>query len=134
MSQNYESPSEGTGARLVPYSQHWHRAKIIIRVVIFCLCAGCYGLSYLSAKYAIAMGPLIIADAAWIIAEFIALAIRHSKKRGIHPIPHLILDTLFPLAYLYTGIEYGQDLAKSTRNPRNAAAEAFVMVFFVALV
>lgn len=134
MSQNYESPSEMTSARLVPYSQQWHRAKIVIRVVVFCLCAACYGLSFLTAIYAIAMGPLIIADAAWVIAEFIALAIRHSKKRGIHPIAHLILDTLFPLVYLYVGIEYSQDLANSTRHPRNAAAEAFVMVFLVALV
>lgn len=133
MSQNYESPNEMSAARLVPYSQRWHHAKIIIRILIFCLCALSLGLSFLSTIYAIGMGPIVIADAAWTVAEFIALAIRRTKKRGIHPIAHLILDTLFPLAYLYVTISYGDGITTSHRRPRNFVAEVFVIIFVVAL-
>lgn len=133
MSQHYESPNEMTASRLVPYSQRWHHAKIIIRILVFCLCALSLGLSFLSPTYSIGMGPIIIADAAWTIAEFIALAIRHAKKRGIHPVVHLILDTLFPLAYLYVAISYGSAIAYTRRRPRNYVAEVFVIIFVVAL-
>lgn len=79
------------------------------------------------------MGPLIIADAAWIFAEFITLAIRWSKKRGIHPIPHLIVDTLFPIAYLWVTADYGADISSNRLGHRNKSAEVFVMVFLAAL-
>lgn len=133
MSQNYESSNETTAARLVPYSQRWHRAKIIIRILIICLCALSYGLCFLSMIYAIGLGPIVIADVTWTVAEFIALAIRRAKKRGIHPIAHLILDTLFPLAYLYAAIMYGDEMANSHKRPRNFVAEVFVIIFVVAL-
>lgn len=133
MSQHYESPNEMTAARLVPFSQRWHHAKIIIRIVVFCLCALSLGLAFLSPTLSIGMGPIIIADAAWTIAEFIALAIRHAKKRGIHPVVHLILDTLFPLAYLYVAISYGSSMAYERRRPRNYVAEVFVIIFVVVL-
>lgn len=134
MSKNYESPYGMTTARLVPYSQRWHHAKIILRVLIICFCALSIGLSFLSlGVYAVGMGPVIIADVAWTIAEFIALGIRWAKKRGIHPIAHLILDTLFPLAYLYVTIIYGDSMAHSRRRPRNYVAELFVIIFVVVL-
>lgn len=134
MSQNYESPKEMTTARLVPYSQRWHHAKIIIRVLIICLCGLSIGLSFLSVGvYAVGMGPVIIADVAWTIAEFIALGIRWSKKRGIHPVVHLILDTLFPIAYLYVAIMYGDSITTSHRRPRNFVAEVFVIILVVVL-
>ncbi|KAK7705339.1 hypothetical protein SLS64_005068 [Diaporthe eres] len=79
------------------------------------------------------MGPIVIADVAWTVAEFIALAIRRAKKRGIHPVAHLVLDTLFPPAYLYVASMYGQEMTWSLKRPRNFVAEAFVIIFVVAL-
>ncbi|KAG6356092.1 hypothetical protein INS49_015477 [Diaporthe citri] len=133
MSQNYESPNETAAARLVPYSQRWHHAKIIIRILIICLCALSYGLCFLSIIYAIGLGPIVIADVAWTVTEFIALAIRRAKKRGIHPIAHLVLDTLFPPAYLFAAVMYGDEMANSRKRPRNFVVEAFIIIFVVAL-
>lgn len=130
---SHESPNEISAARLVPYSQGWHHAKITIRILIICLCALSFGLSFLSAIYSIGMGPIVIADVAWTVAEFIALAIRRAKKRGIHPVAHLVLDTLFPPAYLYVASMYGKEMTWSLKRPRNFVAEAFVIIFVVAL-
>lgn len=133
MSQTFESPNEMTAARLVPYSQRWHHAKIVLRVLIICLCALSLGLSFLSSPYSIGMGPVMIADVAWIVTEFITLAVRRAKKRGIHPIAHLILDTLFTLAYFYVAITYGHSMAHSRVRPRNWMAEVWVIIFVVVL-
>lgn len=122
-----------TSARLVPYSQRWHHAKIVIRVLIICLCVLSFGLAFLSSVYSIGMFPIVLADVAWIVVEFITLAIRRAKKRGIHPVAHLVLDTLFPLAYLYIAISYGNEMANSRLRPRNYVAEVFVIIFVVAL-
>ncbi|KKY39583.1 hypothetical protein UCDDA912_g00472 [Diaporthe ampelina] len=74
-------------------------------------------------------------DVAWTVVEFIALAFRRAKKRGIHmhPIAHLMLNTLFPMAYLYIAIMYADEMAKSRLRPRNYVAEIFVIIFVVAL-
>ena len=131
MPQTNELPNKMTGARSVPFSQRWYNAKIIIRVLIFCLCALSLGLSFLSSISL--LGPVIIADVAWIFAEIITLAIRRAKKRGIHPIAHLILDILFTIAYFYMVIVYGILMAHSIRTRRNRVAEVFVEIFLVAL-
>lgn len=123
-----------TTARLVPYSQRWHRAKIIIRCLIICFCALAIGLSFLSNVYAIGAGPVIIADVAWTFAEFIALCIRWSKKRGIHPIAHLIIDTCFPIAYAWVLVSYGRNMGLDRSSHRNKAAEAFVILSLLVLV
>lgn len=135
MSQSYESPNKMTFARLVPSSKRWHHVEIIIRVLVICLCALSFGLCFLSSIYAIGMGPIVIADVAWTVVEFIALAFRRAKKRGIHmhPIAHLILNTLFPMAYLYIAIMYADEMAKSRLRPRNYVAEILVIIFVVAL-
>lgn len=79
------------------------------------------------------MGPVMIADVAWIVTEFITLAVRRAKKRGIHPIAHLILDTLFTLAYFYVAVTYGHSMAHSSVRPRNWMAEVWVIIFVVVL-
>lgn len=130
---SHESPNEISAARLVPYSQGWHHAKITIRILIICLCALSLGLSFLSTIYSIGLGPIVIADVAWTVTEFIAPAIRRAKKRGIHPVAHLVLDTLFPPAYMYAAAIYGKDMGLSLKRPRNYVAEVFVIIFVVAL-
>ncbi|KAL1847244.1 hypothetical protein Daus18300_014008 [Diaporthe australafricana] len=124
-----------TAPRLVPYSQRWHLAKIIIRVLIVCFIGTIWGLFVTSSIGTPLMGPVIISDLVWTFAEFITLAIRRAKKRGIHPIAHLIFDILFWLAYFVGAIWYGCGIANA-RGPdefhrRNYIAEGFIMVFVV---
>lgn len=126
-----------TTPRIVPYSQRWHIAKIIIRVLIVCLIGTIWGLSATSSIGTPVMGPVSISDLVWAFAEFIILAIRRAEKRGIHPIAHLIFDILFWLAYFVVAVWYGCGIANA-RGPdqfhrRNYIAEGFTMVFVVAL-
>ncbi|KAK2602949.1 hypothetical protein N8I77_009443 [Diaporthe amygdali] len=130
-----------TASNLVPISQRWYNAKLILRVLIVCLCGANMGLSVLTSFGSLIMGPVMIADIVWTLAELITLAIRRAKRRGIHPIAHLVFDVLFVLAYLFSTIAWAFGLAHASSHNervvyfrrRNQVAEAFVMLFVLAL-
>lgn len=90
-----------------PHSPRWHNAKIIMRLLIV-FCSVCiWGLFALDLTIALLLGPVMFVDLIWQFAEFTVLVkSRRTKKRGIHPVAHLVADLLLWMAYYSIAVTY----------------------------
>ena len=96
------TPSTQPYARgLVPWSPRWHIAKISLRTAILAISALTWIMfNFTSNPWIFIAVPIMIADIIWQLAEFAVLArFSKTKKRGIHPIAHLVWDLLFWMGF-----------------------------------
>ncbi|ROW01947.1 hypothetical protein VMCG_05626 [Cytospora schulzeri] len=104
--QTMPDPTQLSPVRLVPYNPRWHWGKFTTRCFIILFSACIWGLLVIDDIWALVIVPVLISDIVWQFAELITLAFRRTKKRGIHPVAHLVIDLAHMLCYFAIAVLY----------------------------
>lgn len=135
------TPSLQPHARgVVPYSPRWYTTKMAVRASILILCALTWVLIGHSLNiWGIVIVPVMLPDIVWQSAEFVVLARFHkTKKRGIHPVAHLVWDLLFWMGYfviavLFSGLVIPAWVEAEYKDQKRVYSELIACAIFLSI-